>query len=214
VKVTKTRARWLGRIGAAFIRVLGRTWRPRRIGATLPLPHDPRFVFAFLHGDMLLPAFVYRRVAAAIVISQHGDGEIIAQVIARLNKRPVRGSSSRGGARAVLELMKRHDDVPWAITPDGPRGPRGVVHEGAIALAAQAGRPIYPIGFAVSRGKRLRSWDAFVVPAPFCRVVECIGEPLVVPADADGATRAALALELGRRLAEAGSRAAEALASG
>lgn len=214
MKITKRRARWFGRIGAWFIRLLGCTWRERRTGVTLPLPQDPHFLFAFLHGDMLLPAYLYKPIPAAILISQHGDGEVIAQVIQRLNKLPVRGSSTRGGARAVLQMMQQYGHMPWAITPDGPKGPRGHVHEGVITMASVAGRPIYPVGFAVSRGKRLRSWDRFVIPAPFCRVGHHIGAPLHVPPDLTVEQRRDLARELGRRLEEAGREAGAALAAG
>ena len=74
MKITPRKARWLGRFGAWFIRLLGVTWRTRRTGVALPLPEDPRFIFAFLHGDMMLPAFLYRKIPALILITGPGDG--------------------------------------------------------------------------------------------------------------------------------------------
>ena len=205
MKITPARARWFGRLGALVLRVLGATWRIRTQGATLPA--DDQVIFAFLHGDMLVPAHRYRRRNAAIMISQHGDGEVIAQIVERLGFVPVRGSSTRGGMRALLEMLRDHAERPLAITPDGPRGPRGTVHQGVIQLAAATGRPIYAASYAVSRGKRLGSWDRFVIPAPFAHIVEHLAEPLRVPGDVDEAQRAQLASEL-----EARFRAGEAAA--
>ncbi len=173
----------------------------------------PDVVFAFLHGDMLIPAMLYRSTPAAIMISRHGDGELIAQVVVRLGKHvPVRGSSTRGGARAYLELLRGKAELPWAITPDGPRGPRGCVHEGAVQLAAESGRAIVAAGFAVAAGKSLRSWDRFVIPYPFTRIVGYLEEPLTVPHDVDRRQRQACAAELERRLGHAHEAAAQALA--
>lgn len=211
MKVTPQRARWVGRTGAPLIRVLGRTWRIRSTGHLLVEPQ--RALLAFLHGDMLIPAVLFRGVPAAIMISRHGDGQLIAEVIERLGKQPVRGSSSRGGAKAFLEMTQRHADVGWALTPDGPRGPRGTVHPGVVHLAAVSGRMITPLGCAVSRGKRFASWDRFVVPAPFARIAAHFGEPLAVPADSSRTVREELARELERRLAEAHEEAVRALAN-
>jgi lysophospholipid acyltransferase (LPLAT)-like uncharacterized protein len=201
VKITPARARWFGRLGALVLRVVGSTWRIRSHGH---VPAPPwRLILAFAHGDMLIPAVTFRRQPAAIMISHHGDGEVIAQVLVRMRKQPVRGSSTRGGTRAFLEMLRAHEALPWGVTPDGPRGPRGTVHEGVIQLAAESGRPIIPAGYAAARGRRLRSWDRFLIPAPFTRVVAVYGEPLAVPAGIDAQARAQLARELERRLAAA-----------
>lgn len=201
MKITPRRARWFGRLGALFVRVVGVTWRIRSLGHVPAPPYQ--LILAFPHGDMLIPAITFRRVPAAIMISHHGDGEVIAQVLARMRKVAVRGSSTRGGTRAFLEMLREHAALPWGVTPDGPRGPRGTVHGGVIQLAAESGRPIVPAGFAVGRGKRLRSWDRFVIPAPFTRIVAVYGEPLRVPAGIDGEARTQLAKELEQRLVAA-----------
>jgi hypothetical protein len=208
VKITKARARWLSLLGAMLLRTLGATWRVRRQGF---VPADWRAIGAFLHGDILMMTHVFHGFGAAVIISQHGDGELIARVAERLGNQPVRGSTTRGGARAFLEVVKQWPDRPWGITPDGPRGPRGSVHEGVIQLAAEGQRPILPLGFACSRGRRLRSWDRFTIPAPFARVVVHIGEPLTVPAHVERAQREALARELGARLRAAEHAAAAGL---
>lgn len=206
MKITASRARWLSLLGTGVLRTLGMTWRVRRQGI---VPADWRALGAFLHGDILMMAHVFRNFGAAVIISHHGDGELIARVVQRMGNRAVRGSTTRGGARAVREMLASHADRPWAITPDGPRGPRGRVQEGVVLLAAQSGRPILPFGFAFSRGKRLRSWDRFAIPAPFARIVVHVEAALHVPEDVGRAQRADLACELERRL-EAAHRAAEA----
>ena len=212
MKITPRRARWFGRLGALVLRAVGGTWRIRLHGY-FPDLDRPEHLMAFLHGDMLIPALVWRRVPAAIMVSEHGDGEVIAQVVSRLGRHlPIRGSSTRGGARAFLQIVRNQRDMGWAITPDGPRGPRGCVHDGVIQLAAEGGRPIMPAGFAVSRGWRFRSWDRFVVPWPFARIVGFVGEPLPVPTELDREERRRLASELEARLRQAEESAVRALA--
>lgn len=209
MKVTPRKARWIGRLGAPLLTTIGATWRLRSVGAFDPLG---RTLLAFLHGDMLIPAVLFRRYRGAIMISRHGDGELIAQVIERFGKIAVRGSTTRGGAQAFLELAQRHAELPWGITPDGPRGPRGRVHPGIIRLASVSGRPITPLGCAVSRGKHFASWDRFVLPVPFARIVAWFGEPLTVPPDLSREACADLAGELERRLAAAHGEAVAELA--
>jgi lysophospholipid acyltransferase (LPLAT)-like uncharacterized protein len=206
-------ARRIARVGAPLLLALGATWRVRVYGHQLDLSRSD-FMFAFLHGDMLVPALVYRWVPAAILISQHGDGELIAQAVERLGRHiAVRGSSTRGGAAACLEMLRGRGELPWGITPDGPRGPRGHVHEGAIHLAVESGRPIVAAGFAVSRGRRLRSWDSFVIPRPFARIAAFYAEPLQLPRAVDRAQRGAFAAQLEERLRFAHEEAVRALAN-
>lgn len=211
MKITPARARWLSLLGAWFLRGIGLTWRVHRQGVS---PPHWRAIGAFLHGDILMIAHVFRGFGAAVMVSQHGDGELIARVTRRMGNEPVRGSSSRGGARAFLEMLKDWPDRPWAITPDGPRGPRGTVHEGVIQLGAESQRDIYPIAFAFSRGRRLRSWDRFAIPGLFARIVVHCGEPLRVPPEVDKPARAALASELAARIAAAEQAAENSLRDG
>lgn len=209
MKITPARARWIGRAGVLFLRSYGATWRVKKIG--LPFPSDgSKMIFAFQHGDILMAARIHRWCGAAILVSEHGDGEIIAQVVERYGYVPVRGSSTRGGVRGLLELMRDHPDRILAITPDGPKGPAGSVQEGVIAMAARTGRYIVPASYAYGNCRRLKSWDRFAIPRAFSRVVEHLGEPLVVPSRVDDAQRAAFARELEQRFvsgAEAAQRA-------
>lgn len=167
----KTRLAIVG--GGIALRVLGATWRVRVIGREAALARRAEvgsFVFLLWHGQMLPTAWVHR-IPTKVIVSEHRDGEIIAQVIRVVGLDTVRGSSSRGGARALLEcvrLLKRGTDI--AITPDGPRGPRHSFAPGALAIAYRSGAPLVGIVAHVSRQWTLRTWDSFVIPKPFARI--------------------------------------------
>lgn len=186
--------RTAARVGAAFLRTLGATWRVHNLA---PTADPPPGIWMFLHGNILMAAHVHRDHGHPILISTHRDGEIIAQVAERMGFRTIRGSSTRGGTRAVLEMLREHRDRPLAVTPDGPRGPRASVKPGLVQLAARGGWPLIPLGFAAARARRLDSWDRFTIPRPFTRIVCVPGDPIAVPSHAatDDATCAALAAE-------------------
>ncbi len=153
----------------------------------LKSPDLPRHLFAFWHETMLLPAFKYRAPGSQVLISQSRDGDWIAEVCRCLGLEPVRGSMSRGGAEAAREIVRVGQSKHLAVTPDGPRGPRRKVKASVVKLAARAGLPIVPSGFAFDRPWRLKSWDRFCVPRPFSRACCVTLDPIVVPADADAA---------------------------
>ena len=114
-----------------------------------------------------------------VLISSHGDGELIANVMKKFGFHLVRGSSSKGGTEAIRELVRlgrKNSDM--AITPDGPRGPAEVVKSGVAHVARITGRPILPLSFSSSRCRRFNSWDRFLLPYPFSRGVFVWGEPL------------------------------------
>jgi lysophospholipid acyltransferase (LPLAT)-like uncharacterized protein len=194
VRITPRRARYLGTAAALLLRGLGRSWRVRISTGTYAPRADA--IYLFHHGELLMPTCIYRDTGCVVLISRHGDGELIAQTVERLGQHAVRGSSTRGASQATLELLRHWSHRPWIVTPDGPRGPRGKVEAGVVLLAARSGRPLVPLGFAATPAKRLGSWDRFRIPAPFARVHNVIGDDIVVPSDvsADGArTIAALA---------------------
>lgn len=145
---------------------------------------------------------LHRSQRIAVLISTHGDGELIAQTVDRLGFRSVRGSSTRGGARAVLEMHRHCGDRPWAITPDGPRGPAFSVAPGVLALAARSGRPIVPVGYAARRAKYLKSWDQFAIPWPFTKVAVRFGEPIRVGKQLEPVDEERLLSNLRRALVE------------
>ena len=155
-------------------------------------------IYVFWHQRMLAFAGFYRNSGVRVLISQHGDGEMIARVIARLGMEPIRGSSTRGGARAILELLRQSEGSGYiVITPDGPQGPRHVFQGGAIYLASRTGLPIYPVAVSFERYFNLRTWDGFLMPLPFTRGLFRIGKPLQVPSELERS-----AIEANRKLAE------------
>jgi lysophospholipid acyltransferase (LPLAT)-like uncharacterized protein len=180
------RVEWLSRFGALLVRVLGRTWRIR-------VSHDEDvrrlraagtpIVFIIWHGQLLPLLYQHRDERVAVLISEHADGEIIARVATRLGYQTVRGSTSRGAARALLGLARvvgeGHD---LAITPDGPRGPAKSLAPGAVIVAQRTGAPLIAAAVSVSRAWRLKSWDQFVIPKPFARLHFAYSDPATVTA--------------------------------
>jgi lysophospholipid acyltransferase (LPLAT)-like uncharacterized protein len=150
--------------------------------------------------------FAYKRRHAAglaALVSASKDGALLVAVLECFRAQPVRGSSSRRGPRALLELTtwaaKGYD---IAITPDGPRGPACVAQGGVIALAQATGLAVVPWSYYARWKVRLKSWDRFEIPLPFSRCEMRIGRPLWVPRDASEAQRETLRQEIERALNE------------
>ena len=199
----KLRSPWilraLGLAGAMLIRLWMGTVRLRIFysdGVRHPADHRrQRYIYAFWHESLLVPATV--RAAIHILISRHADGELIAQVCRFLGLRVARGSSTRGGTAALLELHRHSKKTHLAVTPDGPRGPRRRVQVGLIYLASLTGLPVVALGVGFSRAWRARSWDQFAVPMPYSAAT-CVVSPAVqVPArlDREGLERYRLRVE-------------------
>lgn len=143
-------------------------------------------LYAFWHGRMLPLIFLHRERAGVVLVSQHRDGEAIARVVAKLGYIAARGSTTRGGAKALLELVRlAREGRDIGVTPDGPRGPREVAQNGVITAARQTGLPIIPVATASDRAWEVRSWDRFMVPKPFSNVFVRYGAPIWIPHDAD-----------------------------
>jgi lysophospholipid acyltransferase (LPLAT)-like uncharacterized protein len=133
----------------------------------------------------------------AAMVSASKDGALLAAILKCFNVQPVRGSSSRRGPQALLELTtwaERGYDL--AITPDGPRGPCYRVQEGVMSLAQLTGLPIIPASLNPARNIRVKSWDRFIIPLPFSRCEANIGKAMVVPREATDAEREVLRQEL------------------
>jgi lysophospholipid acyltransferase (LPLAT)-like uncharacterized protein len=158
-------------------------------------------IHALWHGRLLPLTWVHRNQGIAALISRSGDGEYIARVVAGWGYEPVRGSSSRGGGRALREIVKRlRRGQSVAFTPDGPRGPRQQLQRGVITAAQLSGAAILPMSGSASRAWWPGSWDRFCIPRPFARVRVRYGEPRRVPRDADEAELDRLARELEAQL--------------
>jgi lysophospholipid acyltransferase (LPLAT)-like uncharacterized protein len=169
---------WIGTLRYRY-RPLGPNFDPHRRGLRR------RYIYAFWHEYMLLPACHYARPDIYVLISQHADGQLIADVCRHLGFRTVRGSTTRGGPEAVRQMMRLGRVAHLAITPDGPRGPRRQVQQGLVYLAARTGMAIVPVGIAFSKAWRMRSWDRFALPKPWSSAVCVTAEPIEVPSDAD-----------------------------
>ena len=190
----KKRDRWLIPYFAAFVAFLIRLWRSTmrvRIvcadGRRHPTdPRDGRFLYAFWHEGLLAPLAIKPKVR--VLISQHTDGEIIAQICQRLGIGVIRGSTARGGCQALLEMIRDQDDsTHLGITPDGPRGPRRQLKPGVVMVASQSGLAIVPVGIGFVRAWRFASWDRFALPCPGSTMLGVIGNPIAIPADLDRA---------------------------
>ncbi len=194
--------KFIGWAGARVLRGFGMQGTLRaRVHCEAP-EADPRtaergYLYCMWHETMLMPAAFFAHRGIHILISQHNDGEYIARIVRNLGYIPVRGSTSRGALRAVREMSRSAERGNLAITPDGPRGPRQTLQDGAVYLASRAGLSIVPMGFAFERPWRASSWDRFILPRPFSRAACFFGEPIPVPRDADAA---AAALADSRRL--------------
>jgi lysophospholipid acyltransferase (LPLAT)-like uncharacterized protein len=149
-----------------------------------------RFIFAFWHSRILLLSYIYKRLNAAIMVSNSADGEIIAQVLQRHGHSTIRGSTRKGGLRALRDQIAdmRANGRPGVVIPDGPQGPRHKVQIGVILLSKKTGFPIIPIAYSSKRRKVINSWDRFILPFPWIRGVIVYGHPIEVPADSDAAT--------------------------
>jgi lysophospholipid acyltransferase (LPLAT)-like uncharacterized protein len=179
----------LGRLIAWAVRLWIGTvrYRCRALGPRVA-PTEPglegRYIYAFWHETMLLPAYHYRKTPTHVLISQHADGEMIAQACRYLGLSLVRGSSTRGGRQAVREIVELNGRSHLVITPDGPRGPRRQAQTGVVYLAAKIGLPVVPVGFACKKAWRIPSWDRFILPHFFTDAVGVLGQPIHVPRDA------------------------------
>ncbi|MFI5346389.1 MAG: lysophospholipid acyltransferase family protein [Elusimicrobiota bacterium] len=154
---------------------------------------DRRFIYAFWHQRQVFFTYTHRGVGAAVLVSRSKDGEMIAETMRLSNIGAVRGSSSRGGAAAVLQLIEvLRSGLDIGITPDGPRGPAREVKEGVVFLAQKLKAPIVPIANALSHKIAItKAWDHFHVPLPFGRAAVVYGEPVEVGPDDDLAAKAA-----------------------
>ena len=170
-------------------------------------------ILAFWHAQQLMIPVGYRGAGAHVLISQHGDGEIIARIIARFGHQAVRGSSTRGGAgalRALIKLGRAGKDL--VVTPDGPRGPRQVAKLGVVQLAKATALPIVPLAFACSTRQLFSSWDHFMVPYPFSRGLFLYGKPMFVSREGDDSALEADRLMLERELNRLTKEAEQAVA--
>lgn len=168
-----------------------------------------RAIFCIWHNRLALSVIVYQRYVRrphpsrrlAAMTSASRDGALLARILELFGVQPVRGSSSRRGPQALLELVTwAEQGFDLAITPDGPRGPCYLVQEGAAALGQLTGLPVIPVTYHLNWKLRAKSWDRFQLPLPFARCEIHTGEPVLFPKDATDAERETLRQQLETRL--------------
>jgi lysophospholipid acyltransferase (LPLAT)-like uncharacterized protein len=140
-------------------------------------------IYIFWHENILAPLYLRGHCRLTMLLSQHSDADILARIAYHFGFDCVRGSTYRGGARAIWELFERSRRQHLTMTPDGPRGPRRKLAQGPIYLASRLQLPLVVMGFGYDRPWRVRSWDRFAVPRPFSRARAIIGAPLMLPRD-------------------------------
>ena len=149
-------------------------------------------IYAFWHDRIFLNTFYWRKRGIVVMTSQSFDGEYIARFIQRFGFGAIRGSSSRGGAKALVEMIKAmRRGLPMAFTLDGPRGPKYEVKAGPVMLAKKTGNPIIPLVVEPRSAWRAGSWDQMHIPKPFTTARVIIGEPIYVAPDDEIETKLA-----------------------
>jgi lysophospholipid acyltransferase (LPLAT)-like uncharacterized protein len=184
-----TKWRLIGITGKLFLDFLFLFSSVERQGysAVAPIIASRRFIFAFWHSRILLLCYLYKRLKAAIMVSNSADGEVIAQILKRHGHKTIRGSTHKGGLKALRQQIRemRTCTRPGVVIPDGPQGPRHKVQIGVILLAQKTGCPIIPIAYSVKRCKIFNSWDRFMLPMPWTKGIVTYGRPIWVPMNAD-----------------------------
>lgn len=178
-----------GRLAALMFRLLFRTCRVQVVTDVPDIsPYQEtgtrRFLYCIWHDQLVMTIFSGRPQKMAGLVSQHQDGSYLSDAMEVLGITPVRGSTNRGGGRAMRELLERTKELHVAITPDGPRGPRHDLKTGIVFLASHAGRGIVPTAYTCKSCWKIRgSWTDMMIPKPFTQIFVRGGAPIFVPGD-------------------------------
>ena len=198
------KTRLISRVGGDLLTALMRTTRFERSGTEhydAWIGSGRTAIYVLWHGRLLPCSWCHRHQGLATLISRHRDGDHISGVVERWGFHAVRGSSSRGGAAALRQMVRLlRSGVPLAVTPDGPRGPRQKMKTGPLFAAQRAGVPLIPVTAGTDSAWWFEGWDRFLVPRPFAHIRLAYGEPLFVPEAADEVEVERLAGELEVRL--------------
>jgi len=202
-------------VGYPLINALGHTLRWRvegleRYDAIVASGRQP--VMAFWHGRILPATFYFRRRGIVVITSENFDGEWIARIIERFGYGTARGSTTRGGRKAILQLVRdMRKGKPAGFTVDGPRGPARIAQPGAIWLARATGNPVLPFHLEASAHWTANSWDRTQIPKPYSMVALVVGEPIEVPRETADDGLEAVRAGLDQRLRALETRAQELL---
>lgn len=184
----RLKAKFIGWAGYWIIGLVGRTMRWRAEGeGNLDMIYraGQRAILTFWHGRIFPATYYFRRRGIVVMTSMNLDGEAIADCIQRFGYGAARGSSSRGGMRALAQLVREiRAGRDAAFTIDGPRGPRYIAKQGPVLLAFKTGAAISCFHISMKYRIQLRSWDEFQIPLPFTPAIVLIAPPIWVPSDA------------------------------
>ena len=202
-------------LGYPVVRGLTATWTWRvkgaeHVDAITAAGHRP--ILALWHGRILAATPYFQRRGIVAMASENFDGEWIARLLGKFGYGAARGSTSRGGAAALRQLVREVKANGVAFTVDGPRGPAEVAQPGAIWLAKASGQPLLPFHSEAASSWTMNSWDRTQVPKPFTTVAMAIAEPMYVPRDADDSALEAWRLRLQQALAACKQECASLLA--
>ena len=182
--------RLIGLLGKSFIDFLfcASKITVRGKSAVKPFIDSGRCIYAFWHSQILFLSYFHKNQGVSILVSNSEDGEIIAQVLQRQGHTTIRGSTGKGGLRALTKQIQdiRTRQCSGAVVPDGPQGPRQKVQPGVILLAQKTGCPIIPLCYSAKRRVVFNSWDRFILPLPATPCLLIYGEPIHVPPKLSG----------------------------
>ena len=211
----RAQAALIAAVGSPLIAALGRTlrWQVEGYEHYDAIRHQgEQPIFAFWHGRILPATWFWRDRDIVVMTSENFDGEWVARIIRRFGYGVARGSTSRGGARALAQLRQEmRAGKSAAFTLDGPRGPACVAQPGAVWLSGLTGNPILPFHIEAARYWAANSWDHTQMPKPFSRVAVAIGEPVHVEVGTTEAAREAARIALQGTLARLSNRTEEML---
>ncbi|MBU4421151.1 MAG: lysophospholipid acyltransferase family protein [Proteobacteria bacterium] len=188
-KLVEIKWELIGILGKLLIDILFYTTRIELKGfeKVEPIINSRKFIWALWHSRLLLPNYLSKGLDGTAMVSGSEDGEFVARILKKQGHEAIRGSTTRGGIKALSALIRKLKEKqrPSIIIPDGPQGPRFKVKLGIIILARETGHPILPFSYSAKKIKVFASWDRFILPYPFTKCIGIYGNPLFVPKDAD-----------------------------
>lgn len=175
----------LSRLAYFAVRLFGSTFRITVLNYEKVQSLEGGKVLCGWHGRSMIASIYFRRKGFWVIISKSKDGDIQTHVFQNLGFHVIRGSTGRGGERALIESIRElRKGETMAITPDGPRGPSKVVQGGIMVMAKKANAWLVPCGVSARPRVLAKSWDRYMVPLPFAKCLMNFGEPVRVPSDA------------------------------
>lgn len=175
----------LSRLAYILVRAFGATFRIKVLNYEAIEKLEGGKILCGWHGRSMIASIFFRKKGFWVIISKSKDGEIQTHVFENLGFNIIRGSTGRGGERALIESIRElRKGATMAITPDGPRGPNKVVQGGVMLMAKKADSWLVPCGVSARPRFLAKSWDRYMIPLPFAKCLMNFGTPVKVPADA------------------------------